>query len=130
MIPQPVQIPPATFAFFDAFGRDASSNPQSLGSLTATIDNYSAAFVCKYQGHVAIVPKSTPPAGQTTVVNVTLNGTDVNANPLPALTVTANIQGPPPPPLAVSLDTANPASASASTTPAPVDPGSATATIV
>jgi hypothetical protein len=107
-----------------------------LGSLTASIDNYAAAFVAKIVpggapanfGYYNCVPKNVPP-GSTITVTVTLTGTNASGAALPPVTQQYDLIGPPLPPQDTTL-VLSPANISTQFATASVDPGSATVTLI
>jgi hypothetical protein len=107
-----------------------------LGSLTATIDNYAAAFVAKISpsgapanyGYYNLVPKNVP-AGSTITVTVTLTATNASGAPLPPVTQSYDLIGPPLPPQDTTV-VLSPANISTQFATASSDPGTATATLI
>ena len=85
-------------------GDDTLGNAETLGSLTATIDDTSAAYIAAINNNgLWIVDKQTLAAGATKTVNVTLAGTDVKGNPLTGVIQPFGLSGPPLPPLATHI---------------------------
>lgn len=123
-------VNPGRFQIVYVQGKDLSNTVQSLGSLSATVDDYTTAYVVKYPDAVsfALVVKVTPAAGASIPVNVTLHGTDLKGNALPAITQAFTIQGPPAAPLAVSVNLAGISDEAVGSQPA--DPGTPTAVLI
>ena len=109
---------------------DAQGNGQHLGSLTATIDNDTAAYIAKFDvGQLAVVPKAAPPAGGFTTVTVTLHGTSLDGTVLPDVVQSYDLQGQASggTPQATTFFIV---STSAEVGNAPADPGSATVSLL
>src|SRR5581483_10924355 len=93
------------YADVSLIAKGDSNDDESLESLTATIDNPTAAYVAagSAPGEFLVVPKLVPPAGQSVTVNVTLNGVNLAGNPITPLTLDFELDGPPLPPPATHV---------------------------
>lgn len=123
-----IQVANGGWASSHIRANDAQGNAQSLGTLTATIDNYAAAYVAKVAvGQFGVVPKVMPPSGGFTTVTVTLHGTSVGGNPLPDVVQSYDLQGPAGAPQATTffID-----STAAQVGNQPADPGSPTVSLL
>ena len=107
-----------------------------LGSLTATIDNYAAAYVAKITpdgapanfAYFNVVPKSVP-QGQTVTVTITLTGTNASGVALPPITQQFDLVGAAVPPQDTTL-VLSPPNISTQFATASTDPGSGTVTLI
>lgn len=107
-------------------GQDSNGNTQVLGSLTASIDDYTNFFVAFDQfNHLCVVPRANLPGnGAVTAANVTFAGTSANGTALPNVTVSFEFTGAPAPIQAATINVPTPTLANLPTTA--TDPGSAT----
>jgi hypothetical protein len=107
---------------------NATGGPATAGSITATIDNYAAAYVAPFVNPgprwFIVVPKLFNPG--TTTVTVTINGTDASGNSLPSNSVQYDIVGAAGPAPATQFSIAN---VTTTTTNPPADPGVPTVTL-
>jgi hypothetical protein len=129
------QIQPGQSLVCGVYGKDSTGvTTLPLSSLTATVDNYAAAYVAKIQpdnnapAYFNLVPKSVP-VGQTITVNVTCQGSSQIGTPLPPVSIAVDLVGPPPPPQAAELQIVSTGPRSQFATSS-VDPGNATVTLL
>jgi hypothetical protein len=121
------QISAGQTAVVGVFGEGAL-----LGSLSASTDNYAAAYVAKVQpdtsvqAYYQVVPKLTP-GGPTVTVTVTLTGTSMNGTALPTVTKSFDCLQPAAPAQATGI-----LQSPSNLTFAPLapDPGSATVVLI
>jgi hypothetical protein len=130
-----LQIPVGAYA---VQGFTALPAGTSLGSLTASIDNYTAGYIApapgnpNVQAQLVVVPKAVPVGGVVTVT-ITINGTAVGGAALPTITEQFDLVGAPAPAVATAINAslATVVSGSQATNqPPPADPGSASITLI
>lgn len=97
------------YGIFGIVGQDASATQRALSALTATIDNYTDAYVANIpggspagSGALAVVSRGNAP-GSTITVNISLVGKDMSGNTLPTVILSVDIVEPTPPPLATQV---------------------------
>lgn len=118
-------------AFFNyPTGLDSNGNPAPITARSATIDNYTDAYVANNSGsgQLFVVAKVAPPVGGSLTVNVTLNAEDANGNAIAPVVQPVTFQGAPPPLPAVSLSITGGGSIGKSPFNVDPDPGADTIT--
>lgn len=125
------QIPYGDLAQFAIpTGLDSGSNPAALGSLTATVSDYTHFYGGISGTSYDLVPRTNLPVGVNTTVTVTFNGTDKDGGTLPPAIVSLDFVGNVAAPLATSISVVAPVAGPNGGLLVPNDPGSATTTLV
>lgn len=122
-------IPIGAFAIQTLLGQDGSGTRRALQTVSATVDNYSAAYVADLPepsaSRYALVARALPP-GPPVTVNVTIHATAADGSTLPPITQQYSLTAPAPPPPAILI---NPTTPSLGSGQPPADPGIPSATL-
>ena len=125
------QVGPGLVAILGYAGEDAGGNPLPLSSLTATVDDYTDAYISPIgTAQVILVQKTSQPQGSTKTVNVTFNGISQDGTHLTPTVVAFDLVGPTPPPQATQVAVSLVAVRDTVGLTVPPDPGSATVTLI